>query len=38
MVNKVKQIYSTDEGNNRMYREGLIEWINNTDEQFFYNM
>lgn len=38
MMDNVKRIYSTDEGNNKMYRENLIEWIDRTDSHFFYNM
>lgn len=37
MINKVKQTFSTDEGDNMMYRKRLIDWINNADEQLFYN-
>ncbi len=36
MINKVKQTFLTDEGNNKMYRECLIDWINNTDAEVFY--
>jgi hypothetical protein len=34
MINKVKQTFSNDE----MYRESLIDWINNTTAHDFYDM
>lgn len=38
MIKRGERTYSTDEENNMMYLERLIDWINSTDKQLFYYM